>query len=143
MGFTIDPDHFKLVFADERFARPAGGDPIEVVLEELGIGEMLDFDEARLRPVSTVAEAREQWAAVAETVAAHLVSWNLERKGEPVPLSAAGFMSLPRKLGGAIVSAWIDANIGVSGPLETGSPSGEPFPEGSLPMEPLSPNPES
>lgn len=143
MGFTIDPDHFKLVFPDERYARPAGGDPIEVVLEELGIGEMLDFDEERLRTVATVPEAREQWARIADVVVSHLVSWNFERKGEPVPPTVAGFMSLPRRLGGAIITAWIDANVGVSTPLEPGSPSGEPFPEESLPMDPLSPNPES
>ncbi len=39
-----------------------------------------------------------------------------------------------------ILSAWKNAILGVSGPLERNSPDGEPFPEGSIPMETLSSN---
>lgn len=143
MGFTIDPDHFKLKFPDERYARPADGDPIEVVLEELSIGEMLEFDEIRTQPVASVADGKRHQQQVAEFIAEHLVSWNLVRKGEALPQNAAGVRMLPSRMLTAIINAWIQANVGISGPLETGSPSGEPFPEGSLPMEPLSPSPES
>lgn len=143
MGHSVDPDHFKLVFPDERFARPTDGDPVEIVMEELSIGELLDFDELRLTPVETFAESKTRQEQISAFIAEHLVGWNLERKGEPLPLSAAGVSKLPSRLYSALIVAWVNANTGISAPLETGSPSGGPFPEDAIPMEPLSPSPES
>lgn len=71
-----------------------------------------------------------------------LVSWNLKKRGTPVPATPEGLNSMPLEFVFPIVSEWFTAIGGVAedSPLGKGSLSGVTFPESSLPVAPLSPN---
>ncbi|MGH3587162.1 MAG: hypothetical protein ACRDQ0_12645 [Pseudonocardia sp.] len=71
-----------------------------------------------------------------------LVSWNLERKGVPVPATQEGLDEQPFEFLYPVITAWFDAVGGVAeeSDLGKGSPSGVIFPESSLPMAPRSPS---
>ncbi|HET9889643.1 MAG TPA: hypothetical protein VFQ42_04005 [Mycobacterium sp.] len=79
-----------------------------------------------------------------EAAASVLESWNLlDDDGEPVPATLEGLLSLDQDHGLKIVLAWAFRAIGVSAPLGAPSSSGGTSPEASIPMETLSPNPDS
>lgn len=67
-----------------------------------------------------------------------LVDWNLEDEGTPVPPTYDGLMEQEIDWVNALVEAWMTGTMGVSGPLVSSSTGGARFPEGSIPMEPLS-----
>lgn len=73
----------------------------------------------------------------------HLIEWNLEKRGEPVPATEAGLKSLGLGFVMEIVEAWLEGVQGVDAPLAPPSSSGRPSLVASLPMEPLSASPES
>lgn len=89
----------------------------------------------------------EDITGIRETLAAFadvLVSWNLEEEdGTPVPCTVEGLMDQDLRFVLGLMTAWAEEIAGVAAPLERPSPSGEPSPEASLPMEPLSPSPAS
>ncbi|MFC8862649.1 hypothetical protein [[Kitasatospora] papulosa] len=71
----------------------------------------------------------------------NLISWNLEDEitGEPVPVTPEAVMGQDQDLMIALAAAWMDGLLGaIKGPLETTSTDGQPSPEASIPMEPLS-----
>lgn len=77
-----------------------------------------------------------------EIVADHLVSWNLEDNGVPVPMTAEGLMSLEVPFRSLIVSEWLKATRGLSAPFDRRSDGGGPSPEEdseepSIPMDDL------
>lgn len=83
---------------------------------------------------------------VARGIAPHFIEalreWNLEDdRGQPVPATVDGLMK-SQELATVmmILEAWIDAMVGISGPLEQPSSDGQPSPVESIPMETLSPN---
>lgn len=61
----------------------------------------------------------------------HIIRWNYEdAAGDVVPLQAEDIAAnLERSELVAIGSAWYEAAVGVTTPLDLGSASGEPFPE--------------
>lgn len=68
-----------------------------------------------------------------------LISWNLEDEtGEPVPATPEAVFAEDHEMMLAIANAWMDHMGGVAAPLEQSSDAGEPSPEVSIPMEPLS-----
>lgn len=71
-----------------------------------------------------------------------LVSWNLEKKGVPVPATAEGLDAQPLEFFFPVVTAWFDAIGGVAEESDLGKDlgSGVIFPESSLPMAPRSPS---
>lgn len=74
-----------------------------------------------------------------------LVGWNLENEDDDgvrseVPATYEGVQSQDLDFVITIVSAWVEGMAGVSAPLAQRSSGGATFPEGSLPMEVLSPN---
>lgn len=76
--------------------------------------------------------------------AAHIQSWNMELKGQPVQATADGLLSLDREFVKTATLAWLRGVFGISAPLE--QPSGligtESFDERSIPMViPQSPMP--
>lgn len=75
-------------------------------------------------------------------LAGALESWNLERDGQPIPCDENGVRSLDFPLVLELVDLWMTAGGGVDVPLGDRSTNGGPPPELSLPMEPLSPNPQ-
>lgn len=109
----------------------------EVVLRRLTLGEWLSItgmgaDGATYRHVGDQLR----------TMADRLISWNLEEEdGTPVPTTQEAVLAQDQALMLAILDGWIgklNKEAEVPTPLEPSSPAGEPFPEASLPMEPLS-----
>lgn len=73
-----------------------------------------------------------------------LRSWNLEDDdGSPVPADEAGLRGLEFPVFMKIVQTWMGAAASVSAPLPSGSPSGGPSLEASIPMDVSSPSPAS
>jgi len=73
-------------------------------------------------------------------LAGHVLRWNYEdAEGNPVPVEASAILAnLEREELVAIGSAWYEAAVGVTAPLDRGSTSGELSPEEStFETEPL------
>ncbi len=73
-------------------------------------------------------------------------SWNIEDSDEqgnvvPVPCTFEELLREDFRLVNAVIQAWAQHLAGVPAPLEPLSPNGVPFPEGSIPMDSLSPSP--
>jgi hypothetical protein len=67
---------------------------------------------------------------------ANLVAWNLEEDDvahTPIPVSEAGAQD--KELVLALTTAWVESLHGVRAPLDSGSPSGQPSLEASIPMD--------
>jgi hypothetical protein len=78
----------------------------------------------------------------AEFLAEHLVEWNLEDAGGPVPLTVKGLLSLELPFFWLIYGEWMKATRGVSAPFDRrssggGSPPVADEPAPSIPMETL------
>jgi hypothetical protein len=70
-----------------------------------------------------------------------LVSWNLtDDDDQPIPATAEGLRQVDTSLVTALKTAWLQSIVGVhdADPLPRSSPSGEPSPVESIPMEALS-----
>jgi hypothetical protein len=72
-----------------------------------------------------------------------LISWNLETEdGDPIPCTRDGlFGEVDNDLALALATEWIErlgGKVDDAGPLPSSSPSGEPSPVASIPMEALS-----
>ena len=117
MGFRHQAKTFLLTFDDPELQG------LEVRCSSLSIGELNDDD-----------------IKLFESFANHLISWNLEdENGDPIPTTLKAIEDYPDiDFVTSMANAWMNAVIGIDDELGKGSPSGEPFPEGSLPMEPLS-----
>lgn len=72
-----------------------------------------------------------------------LVDWNLEDDDGPVPATREGLGKQDFDFAFGIIMPWLNAVGAVSPDLGKDSTSGPQFPEASLPMAPLSPNPGS
>lgn len=81
-------------------------------------------------------EANAELARLYDIFAEHIVSWNLEIKGQPVPITADGLLSLDREFSKAATTAWLRGVFGISAPLEQPSVPTETdnFDESSIPM---------
>lgn len=79
-----------------------------------------------------------------EEFADSLISWNLEYEdtGLPIPCTrSALFTEVDNDLALALATEWVErlgGKVDESGPLPQSSPAGEPSPEASIPMAPLS-----
>lgn len=129
VGFEVEDDVFTLAFTDPKWTglevRARGADMRTV----LGLVGLMN------------AEFSEQLARTSEMVevfASVLESWNVTRKGVPVPATKDGLLSQKPQFVIAVVTAWMDAVMGVSGPLDDGSSPGDGLMEATLPMSPLS-----
>lgn len=127
MGYEIGAKVYKLVFADGQF------EGLEVRARSMPLGEFLELAELIDAGGFTGDGAREIFARFSKV----LVSWNCEKRGKPVPTTVAGLLRLDLAEAGGIIEAWRDVITGVTGPLEQNSTGGEPSPEVSIPMEPL------
>jgi hypothetical protein len=144
MGFELEEDHYRLFFEDQKL------NGLEVTMSRLGsVGESMQFDKVRFRDVTTLDEIHTRLEDLVEIVGAHLVSWNLTKKGIPVPCNAKGLTDADDRILDAVIPAWVMAMREVPAPLalsstdtesssNDGSPPGAPL---SIPMEPLSENP--
>lgn len=103
-------------------------------------GTDLDGAEVKLRSASiaTIQELREcDIPRECEILAEHLVSWDLEMDGEPIPPTKDGVMSLEVPAKNLILVEWIKATRGITAPLDhRSSDGGKPGAE-QIPMESL------
>lgn len=130
---------YKLVFADEEFdgleVRTRGGS-IDHLVQLTAITQL----GAELVKPAGHAHRDEMY----QLLAGRLLSWNLEDdQGQPVPVTVEALRQQDWPLVLGIAHAWMSAVAGVSRPLDSDSPSGQPFPEASIPMEVSLPSPPS
>lgn len=105
-------------------------DGLEASVRGLTVGEELELNEMEWTPQNVV-----------KALVQRLVSWNVEDENGSVPTTFEGVCTQDGDMVLAILNALRQANSGVSDPLPNSSPSGEPSPEASIPMAPLSESP--
>jgi hypothetical protein len=111
-------------------------DGLEVTMRGLTVGEELELDDLR----GTEGTGRR----IFEMMAGLLHEWNVEdENGQPVPATFEGVCTQDATFVMEILDALQGTQSGVSDPLPESSPSGEPSPVESIPMEPLSESPQS
>lgn len=144
MGYEVEDTTYTLEFDDRPGAEivcRAGS--MSEHLEALSLDWVLT-PAAFARRFTTEDEVEAELSRLFDIFATHIESWNLERKGQPVPITADGLMSLDREFAKLAATAWLRGVFGISAPLE--KPSGptetESFDESSIPMQiPPSPIP--
>ena len=119
MGFKHQPKVFKLTFDDPDLAG------LEVKVRSLSIAEVEDEDRK-----------------VFEQFADALISWNLEdENGAILPPTLESVQNYPDyEFMSLLATTWVSAVTGVKEELGKDSDSGQQVPEGSIPMETLSPS---
>lgn len=129
MGYTPDEDILRLKFVDR--------DGLEVDVESTSVDNIL-----RLMALADLAESStgaEQAKAAEELICGFqgcLRRWNVEiPSGRPVPTTVEGVKSLKFPFAFEIITAWLNAVAGVSGPLPAGSTNGARSVVESIPME--------
>lgn len=139
--FELEDDEYHLFFEDPKYAG------FEVVVEGISLEETLELDRIRFAKVETLEAMEKRLRALADFIGERLVSWNLTKKGIPVPCDAKGLLQQKRRgFLDAVVNAYVDALRGVPAPLglsssdTEGSSSSTSGSEAtlSIPMEPLS-----
>jgi hypothetical protein len=115
-------------------------DGLEVRCRRPSIGAFMDLLGFWDRPLGDI-EVRTE---VAGEIRKALISWNLEDDDDQaVPLTVEALLDLDTPMFKALYRAIVKVNSTVPAPLDGRSTAGEPFPEGSIPMEIRSPDLES
>src|SRR6516164_10971432 len=103
MGFEPEATHYKLRFADDLKG-------LEVTAESLSVDEFLRVSSlAATAQEATAAEGTESVQKLLDAFAENLVSWNLTRRGHPVPADRAGVGSQKFDLMLKVIMAWMEA----------------------------------
>lgn len=136
MGYEVEDTTYTLEFDDRPGAEiicRAGS--MESHLEALSLDWVL-HPRAFGQRFHTDEEAKAELARLYSIFADHIVSWNLERKGQPVPITADGLMALDREFSKAATTAWLRGVFGIDAPLEQPSAPTvtDDFDESSIPM---------
>lgn len=110
---------------------------LEAVMLRGSIGQIEEWlDSASSGDESLSRKERDE--AMLSLAASLIVSWNVQNDWkELIPISVEGLRTCEPGIIGALMREWVNASTGVSRPLESASPNGEPFPEESIPMEVL------
>lgn len=116
-GFEVPETLIGLDFSDT----PYKG--LEVTVEAGSIGEYLDMDD-----LAAQGENRQ----MLRRFAALLHSWNLTRKGVPVPATYEGLLTLEPAFSEMITVVWQKNVTSAPPPLQNGSASGASSPEAQL-----------
>lgn len=106
---------------------------LEVSIHGLTTGEYLEL----VTLTGSSGESNNETEQLLKLFAKHLVSWNLQEEGEPVPTSFAGVSSNDLSMNMFIVDAWTDAMVKPSASTEKKSLAGDPPLVASIPMETL------
>ncbi len=135
MGFVRTRRVYRLAFEDEELAG------LVVKVRSTSIGSL--FDVLGLLTADDVsAENLGQYEKLISGFAEALVEWNVEDEGgAPVPATYEGVRGQDADFILDIVHVWVQALMGVPGPLGQPLANGKPSVEQSLPMEALSPSP--
>lgn len=142
MGFVRNRI-FKLVFEDPQM------EGLEVRARSVPLRDILDLTKLAGQDLNALPD--DERLAVAEAMlglfAKALVSWNIEDEDPdggpnvPLPADLDGLKSLEVDFAMEIVYQWMEAIMGVIGPLGAKFSSGAPSLEASLPMDPLPQSP--
>jgi hypothetical protein len=141
MGFVPKKKTYRLRFEDSDM------EGLDVRAGSLTVGAMLDLS----RLADTARDNPDEADRMFGEFARALITWNVEVDAadddgvsrQPVPPTLEGIRSLDVDFALAVIKAWLEAVSGVPDPLAGRSNSGQPSPEASIPMEPLSPGPPS
>lgn len=145
MGYKAKRKIYRLKFGPPDYPELAG---LEVVMKSLSTGDLLKVGRGSVRlgededgtdSVKRAEEVTQMFSIMARS----LVSWNLEDDDGPVPATLDGLMDQDLDLVLPLIQAWTGAMASVPPPSLPASNGGGRFPEVSLPMEALSPNPSS
>jgi hypothetical protein len=136
MGYEVEDTTYTLEFDDRPGAEivcRAGS--MESHLEALSLDWVLNREVFGQR-FHTDDEVKAELTRLYGIFAEHIVSWNLEIKGQPVPITAAGLMRLDREFSKLATTAWLRGVFGISAPLEQpfGPTETDDFDESSIPM---------
>jgi len=137
MGYEVEDTTYTLEFDDRPGAEivcRAGS--MEQHLEALTLDWVLT-PQAFANRIHNDDEADRELRRLFAIFADHIQSWNLTRKGEPVPITAKGLLSLDREFAKLAATAWLRGVFGLNAPLEqrsTGIGTSD-FDESSIPME--------
>jgi len=135
MGFQMEETHYKLQFEGDAY------DGLEVTVREISVGELTEL--AGLVSSVSSTSALDKVAAIGRIftiLGESLVSWNVERKGQPVPADESGVRVQNLTFIMTVVQAWMTQMADVTVPLDSGSTDGGTSQELSIPMEPSSPS---
>lgn len=127
MGFHYESPRINIAFEPGHEYHGA-----EVVLRRLNLAEYLDI--TGIGEVTGVTIAHQL-----KTMGDKLIGWNLEdAEGKPLAPTSESVLQQDKDFMLAVCTAWIETLHGVPAPLKQSSSDGEPSPEASIPMEPLS-----
>ena len=139
MGFEAPGTGNVLTFKDPKYKG------LEVVVDSVPLGTALsmagDYDTANAATASgNIGAALPVIDQLLRQFGAVLESWNVEKRGKPVPPTYEGLLTLDSTFAMVIVGAWVTGSTGPDpdGDLGKGSPSGGPSPEGLAAMAALS-----
>lgn len=118
MDFEAPETIYKLDFSDTQYTG------LEIAVRGTTIDELLQLE--------TLMEDPEKVRHLFEAFAGLIVSWNVTRKGEPVPMTAQGLRSLEDSFVMAVISAWYRSVVQAPPPLPGTSGSGGTSPEAAL-----------
>jgi hypothetical protein len=131
VGFEAPETTYRLKFADPEF------EGLEVRVRAGTVGSMLRISHLPM-DLRAIADNQEKLDLFLGVFAEHLASWNLERRGKPIPANREGIDSQELPFISVIVTEWLKAVIGIPDPLGEPSDNGDPALEASLSMETLS-----
>lgn len=126
MGYEYAPPTYKLVFEDH--------EGLEVTARSVELGDYLEFVDV----LDSGGLSKDNVRFIFDKFASFITSWNLERNGEPVPVSAESLYSYDVKFVRELIDGWRQAMEGVPDPLELNSDAGGQSVAESIPMETLS-----
>lgn len=135
-GFEVSTTGSVLTWPEN--SRYAG---LEVTVDEAPVGLLLDImgNYSKLSGETVdVATAAAVFPLLLEGFASVLESWNVTRKGEPVPATLEGLRSLGQGFVLTVVGAWLTGQTSADDDLGKGSPSGGTSPEELAQMAALS-----
>jgi hypothetical protein len=133
MGFKKPVTIYKLLFEGTEY------DGLEIHTKSLSVGEMQEITRTSAgiseKGISTALGKVEASEEVLQRFADSILMWNLEEDdGTPIEPTLKNVLEQEAAFVNAIVTAWMEATTGVSVELGKDSPSGETFPEASIPM---------
>lgn len=135
MGFDIRK-RYRLKWSGTEY------DGMEVVMSACSLAELFELDRITqaFRDNNAEDDARSEalWRERVAIMAKYTHEWNLTDGDKPLPVSAEHYEQLSPGILHSILNAWLRTTTKVADPLPAGSPDGELFREGSIPMETLS-----
>jgi hypothetical protein len=127
VGYERNPKVYHLKFQDGEYAG------LEVQVRSLTMKQLLIIRTGKGD------EGKDGTETAVRFLAERIIGWNLTDQGVPVPPTLDAILDEDDDFILAIINKWTTAVSGVENtPLPESSPSGEPSPEASIPMAPLS-----